>query len=133
MNVMTKDFTILVADPNLNVRQFLARELMGSGYHVVSVENYTEIFRRITEGNPPDLIIFDLNIPHTNGFDALQRINRLHPPIPTIIYSYLAEYEKHPEIRKAQAFIQKEDDPVALFSAVDEIFREHHAASAASG
>jgi CheY-like chemotaxis protein len=132
-HVMAKDVTILIADPNLNVRQFLARELTGSGYHVVTAGNYKEIFRYITEGKPPDLIIFDLNMPHTNGFDALRRLNSLIPPIPTIIYSYLTEYEKHPEIRKAEAFVQKEDDPMMLFSAVDDVIRKHHAASPPPG
>lgn len=129
---MANDVTILVADPNINVRQFLARELMGSGYQVVSAENYKELFQHITGATPPDLIIFDLKLPHTNGFDALRRINNLMPPIPTIIYSYLVEYEKHPEIRKAEAFVQKEDDPVMLFSVVEEVLRKHRAVSRSS-
>lgn len=126
---MGKDFTILVADPNPNVRQFLARELTGSGYHVVTAENYKELFQYITGATPPDLIIFDLNLPHTNGFDALRRINCLMPPIPTIIYSYLAEYEKHPESRKVEAFVQKEDDPNILFSAVEDALEKYYADS----
>jgi CheY-like chemotaxis protein len=126
---MEKDFTILVADPNPNVRQFLARELMGSGYQVVTAENYQGLFRYITGATPPDLIIFDLNLPHTNGFDALRRINCLMPPIPTIIYSYLAEYEKHPETRKVDAFVQKEDDPDILFSAVEDALEKYYADS----
>lgn len=128
---MGKDFTILVADPNPNVRQFLARELTGSGYHVVTAENYKEFFQYIMGATPPDLIIFDLNLPHANGFDVLRRINSLRPPIPTIIYSYLAEYEKHPETRKVDAFVQKEDDPNILFSAVDDVLQKYYADSRA--
>ena len=128
---MGKSFKILVADPNPNVRQCLARELTGSGYHVVTAENYKGLFQYITGAMPPDLIIFDLNLPHTNGFKALRRINSLRPPIPTIIYSYLAEYEEHLETRKVAAFVQKEDDPVILFSAIDDVLRKRSTVSRA--
>ena len=123
---MPKEFKILVADPNPHIRQFLKRELMHSGYYVIEAANYNEIFHRITGAPPPDLIIFDLDLPYISGLDALKRLHNLVPPIPTIIYSDLTEYEGHPDIQKTEAFIEKNDDPSVLFNTVTDVIRKHY-------
>ena len=75
---------------------------------------------------PPNLIIFDLDLPYTSGLDALKRLQDLVPPIPTIIYSDLTEYEGHPDIQKTEAFVEKNDDPARLFDAVNGVIAKHY-------
>jgi CheY-like chemotaxis protein len=123
---MPEDFTILVADHNPHVRQFLKRELMHFGYEVFEATTYNEIFFRITGATPPDLIIFDLDLPYNSGLDALKKLQNLTPPIPTIIYSDLTEYEGHPDIRKTEAFVEKNDDPARLFDAVNGVIQKYY-------
>jgi len=41
---MPAELTILVADPNPHIRQFLKRELMRAGYKVLEATNYNDIF-----------------------------------------------------------------------------------------
>ena len=123
---MPAELTILVADPNPHIRQFLKRELMRAGYKVFEATNYNEIFFRITGATPPNLIIFDLDLPYSSGLDALKRLQDLVPPIPTIIYSDLTEYEGHPDIRKTEAFVEKNDDPARLFDAVNCVIEKHY-------
>jgi two-component system, NtrC family, response regulator AtoC len=123
--IMAEGFKIVVADPNPNVRRFLARELMNSGYRVVTVKDYKNLFRCITGKIPPDLIIIEPNLPKSSGLDALRRINRLNPRIPTIVYSRLVEPDRHSEVRKAEAFIPKRKDPVLLLSSLEVLLQRH--------
>ncbi len=123
---MHMPLTILVADPNAHIRQLLKREFRQAGYEVVEATNYDEIFFRITGMTPPHLIIFDLDLPYHSGLDVLKRLNNLTPPIPTIIYSDLSEFKGHPEIRQADAFVEKNDDPAALFETVDWVIQKHY-------
>lgn len=123
---MSKELKILVADPNPHIRQVLKRELTTSGYNVTEAANYNEIFHCITDSTPPDLIIFDLDLPYVSGLDVLSRLHNLVPPIPTIIYSDLTEYEGHPDIQKTEVFIEKNGDPSVLFDTVEDIIRKHY-------
>jgi DNA-binding response OmpR family regulator len=129
---MPEDFTILVADHNPHIRQFLKRELIRAGYKVFEATTYNEIFFRITGATPPNLIIFDLDLPFNSGLDALKKLQNLIPPIPTIIYSDLTEYEGHPDIRKTEAFVEKNDDPARLFDTVNGVIRKYYQTSKAS-
>jgi len=129
---MPEDFTILVADYNPHIRQFLKRELMRAGYHVCEATTYNNIFFRITGDKPPHLIIFDLDLPYQTGLDALKKLQNLVPPIPTIIYSDLTEYEGHPDIQKTEAFVEKNDDPARLFDAVNGVINKYYHARATS-
>jgi DNA-binding NtrC family response regulator len=126
VSLMSAELTILVADPNPHIRQFLKREFMHAGYKVFEASSYNEIFFRITSGEPPNLIIFDLDLPYNSGLDALKRLQNLVPPIPTIIYSDLTEFEGHPDIRKTEAFVEKNDDPARLFDAVNGVIAKHY-------
>jgi DNA-binding NtrC family response regulator len=123
---MQTDLTILVADPNPHIRQFLKRELARAGYNVIEATNYSEIFFRITRAAPPNLIIFDLDLPYHSGLEALKRLHDLVPPIPTIIYSDLIEYERHPDIQKTEAFVEKNGDPSRLFDVVNNVIEKHY-------
>lgn len=123
---MPAEITILVADHNPHIRRFLKRELMRVGYKVLEATNYNDIFFCITDAAPPNLIIFDLDLPFNSGLDALKRLQNLLPPIPTIIYSDFIEYEGHPDIQKTEAFVEKNDDPARLFEVVNSVIAKHY-------
>ena len=107
---MSRRYTILIADNNIHVRNFLARELNSPEYEVVSAANHMQLFARIFGKHTPDLIVFDMDIPYINSLDILKQIQDITPPIPVIIYTYLVEYETHPLVRKTQGFVQKNGD-----------------------
>lgn len=109
---------IMIADPNPYVRSFLSRELGTAGYQTVEAGACKEIFRHINGGVIPDLVILEPDFPITSGINVLQRIQDLVPPIPQIIYTHLTEYEHHPVVRKAAAFVEKNDDPEELFQTI---------------
>jgi len=115
---MVNTRVILIADPNPHVRSFLSRELGAAGYKTVEAGACNEIFKHIREGLIPALVIIEPDFPIVTGITVLQRIQNLIPPIPQIIYTHLMEYEHHPVVKKAAAFVEKNDDPGDLFQAI---------------
>ena len=60
---MKRIFTILVADKNKNVRDFLHRELAAEGYEVVVAGDGSQILAEIDREDRLDLLVFDLEMP----------------------------------------------------------------------
>ena len=89
---MERKYILLIADSNPHVRRFLARELGGPAYEILEAANHLQLFSKIYGKQTPDLIIIDLDIPYINCLDVLKQIQDITPPIPVIIYTYLAEY-----------------------------------------
>lgn len=112
---------ILIADPNPYVRSFLSRELRVAGYQTVEAGACREFYSLLQGGSPPDLVILELDFPIITGLNMLERIQRFIPPVPQVIYTHLTEYEHHPNVGKAAAFVEKNDDPEALFQAIHQV------------
>jgi DNA-binding NtrC family response regulator len=118
---MSKPVRILIADPNPFVRSFLSRELTAAGYQTAEAGTCREIFNQINTAQPPALLIMELDFPIISGMNVLQRIQNLVPTMPHIIYTHLTEYENCLEAKKADAFVEKNDDPDELFQAIDAV------------
>ncbi len=123
---MQQEFTILVADPYPHVREFITRELNQAGYQVVQAGTAKEVFSQIQAEQTPDLIVFELNMPKNSGFAILDRLSNMVPPIPLIIYSNLTEYENHPDVQWADAFLEKDGDPGVLLNTVSEVIWKNY-------
>ena len=107
---MENKFTILVADRNRHVRDFLRRELMLEGYEVLLAKDGREVLAMIGASSPPHLLILDLEIPFLDGVEILNRLKNLNPPLPVVVYTLLAEHTDHPVVQTAAAFIEKPGD-----------------------
>ncbi len=66
---------ILVVDDDPAIRRALAAELSASGYEVLEAADGAEGFRRFEE-TEPDLVLTDLAMPVTDGFDLVGRVRR---------------------------------------------------------
>ncbi|MGA1864169.1 MAG: response regulator [bacterium] len=64
---------ILVIDDDVSVRKFMAKVLQKEGYKVYIATNGLEGFQNALE-NKPDLIILDVMMPDTNGFELCKKI-----------------------------------------------------------
>jgi CheY-like chemotaxis protein len=119
--MMTRKYTILIADNNIHVRRFLVRELSGPSYEIIQAANHMQLFSRIFGEKTPDLIVFDLNIPYINCLDVLKQLLNITPPIPVIIYSYLSEYKDHPLVKNTQGFVEKDGNISTLQNKISEV------------
>jgi len=81
---MHKTQTILLADDDATIRESLAAVLQAENYVVRLAENGRMAVREFLD-SAPDLILLDLNMPDTNGWQAFEVMARIAPDIPVVI------------------------------------------------
>ena len=79
---------ILVIEDNQPL-SWLLQKILCKKYKVIIMNNGMEACSWLTEGNEPDLVICDINMPLMNGVELLEnfKISGLHKNIPVIILS----------------------------------------------
>jgi CheY-like chemotaxis protein len=79
---------VLVVDDNADLVHFYRRYTMDTRYEIVHVAEGQRVFEKIEEV-PPDLIVLDVMLPDSNGWDLLTQL-RQHPltqHVPVIVCS----------------------------------------------
>ena len=76
---MKKQFKILIADPNSNVREFLRREMTAEGYLVELAENGREVLKWAYHREPADLLILDPDLPDAEESLMLKKLRQRIP------------------------------------------------------
>ncbi|HTD85467.1 MAG TPA: response regulator [Candidatus Binatia bacterium] len=79
-----KKSSILIADDDPAIRHALGAVLQSENYDVRLAEDGRMAVRQFFEG-PPDLILLDLNMPDTDGWQAFEVMARLAPYVPVIV------------------------------------------------
>lgn len=124
---MDQSFTILIADRNRNVREFLKREFSVAGFNIKLAKDGIELFNIINHEPPPDLLICDLEMPFSNGLETLEELQQLRPSLPVIIYTFLTEHAGHQAVSKVSAFLEKTGNDVEnLRKAVGEALKRNY-------
>ena len=102
-----KRFTILIADRNAHVREFLKREMRAEGYHVRLAENGREVLKYAYDIEPLDLLILDPDLPDVDANRLFSRLADRIPALPTVIHSLLSD-DNVPEISPGEmVFVEK--------------------------
>ena len=117
---MPAGFTILIADRNRHVCDFLRRELTAEGYHVEVTKDGRDVLRRIKGEKLPDLLILDLEIPYVGGLVILEGLREHHPELPVVIHTFPTEDASHDVVQSAAAFVEKRGDTNRLKATVRE-------------
>jgi len=104
---MKKDFTILIADRNRHVREFLQREMTSAGYRVLLAENAREVIKQTFHHDPLDLIVVDPDLPDSEDSGMLDDILDRIPALPVIVHTYRSEYGISPKNMNNVVFVEK--------------------------
>jgi len=123
---MNDPFRILITDRNRHVREFLEREFRDAGYQTQVAKDGQEVLALMEAEKPPDLLILDLEMPHGDGLEILQRLQTRLPPLPVVIHAFLAEHSDQAALDKVAALVEKEGDTNCLRSTVMEVLRKHY-------
>lgn len=124
---MADQFTILIADRNPHVREFLRRELTAEGYRVQVARNGREVLRMTDVDDPPELLILDLDMPYVSGLTILEELENRKSPLPVMIHTFRMEYEKHPAVQRAAGFWEKRGDNIdGLKATVTQVLRKYY-------
>lgn len=123
---MNKRFTILIADRNRNIRDFLRREFASEGYEIITARDGGQVVDQIGRDSPPDLIVLDLEIPDADSSEILEKAQTRNPPIPVIIHTFLTEESERDLQKESEIYIEKSGNVDQLKAAVAELLQRFH-------
>jgi DNA-binding NtrC family response regulator len=75
---------ILTIDDETQIREILRQVLVTAGYRVTDVASADEALQ-VVQADPPDLIITDLQLEESDGFDVIAQMKQLRPQTPIIL------------------------------------------------
>jgi DNA-binding NtrC family response regulator len=128
VNSVDKEFKILIADRNRNVRNLLQRELLGEGYQVILAGEDRELIRLLHEENGADLLILDPDLP--SSLQVSELITLLHghkPTLPIVIYTFLNDGLNYRDLPGVALCLEKEEDINHLKEGVTKIINKYYA------
>lgn len=111
---------ILIAEDDRILLRILEKDLAkyGDQFHVVLTRNGREAIRAL-EHMPIDLVVTDIQMPHTNGLVLLAYIHTYHPTIPCIIItSYATSRIRSKVPKRVLRFFQKPFKPEDLAQSI---------------
>ncbi len=96
--------TILITEDDLFTRRFLESYLKNS-YNVAIQQDGLSALTWLQEGNMPDLILADINMPRLNGYEFLKQLrsNVYYKHLPIIILSGIESSKERIECLKMGA------------------------------
>ncbi len=109
---MKKGITILIADRNRHVREFLKREFMADGYRVKLAKNGREVLNCLESQQGVDLLVLDLDLPYVGDLAILDEIRGRIPSLPVVVHTFLPEYTGHSATLNNAALVEKEGNSV---------------------
>jgi len=108
---------ILIVDDKPELRQLLSSYLKNN-FDVIVTSDGVDAFQHLQDGNIPDLIISDIQMPRMDGFELISQLKTsgFFSKIPVIILSSLEESSERVRFLKAGAndFIVKPFNPEEL-------------------
>ena len=87
---MTERSTILIAEDEPEVRNYLRLALRSEAYNVEFVEDGEEVLHYLSnKGMNLSLLLLDILMPRRDGIETLQEVRKFHPHLPVIMMSGL--------------------------------------------
>jgi DNA-binding NtrC family response regulator len=101
------EYTILVADRNSHVREFIKRELAEDGFRVLQAEKGKDVIRMVYQCFSLDLVIIDPDLSDMEETVLLKKIEDRFPPVPVVIHAFDSEETNYFLYLKQAAFVEK--------------------------
>jgi DNA-binding NtrC family response regulator len=100
-------YTILIADRNSRVREFLHREMADEGFKVLQAKKGKEVIKMVYQCSPLDVAILDPDFPDMEEIGLLKKIGARIPPLPVVIHAFDPEETKYLMYLRQTAFVEK--------------------------
>ncbi|HEX8463573.1 MAG TPA: response regulator [Abditibacterium sp.] len=118
---------VLVVEDDPNQRALYEEELSDEGYAILTAGDGREALQ-IAEGQTPDLVVMDVNMPKMDGLDTLARLLEVDRSVPVIIHTAYASYRDSFASWSADAYIVKNSDLTELKNTVKRLLSERQPA-----
>ncbi len=104
---LKREYTILIADRNSNVREFLKREMVKEGFRVIQAEKARDVIKMVYQYYPLDLVLLDPNLTDMEKSVLLKKIASRIPPLPVIVHAFDSDDTDYFSYLKQDAFVEK--------------------------
>ena len=111
---------ILIVEGEEQLRSRYQSELRALGYDVVTAGNSRGAIEKMKH-KPVDLVILDLELPDSSGFDCLQKLMSVHRQVKVVINTACTSYKEDFHSWIADAFLTKSSDMNELKSTIDAV------------
>ena len=112
--------TILVVEDDKNQLLLYEQELSYEGYNIITAKDGLEAIKKVKD-QLPDLIVMDINMPKTDGIEAMGKILSEHKKIPIIINTAYSSYKDDFMSWSANAYVIKSSDLKELKDKIKEV------------
>jgi DNA-binding NtrC family response regulator len=110
---VNRSLTLLIADRNPHVREFLKREMMAEGYQVRLFKSGRELIDAVqAPGAPPDMVILDPDLPDADDRSLVHQIRRIAPGLPVVVHTLQTEMMHQPDAADPVIFVEKKGSSV---------------------
>lgn len=114
---------ILVVDDERHICQLYRSELEDEGYCVSTAHSGKEALD-VVEGNPPDLIVLDIQMPGMDGIETLEKLLGRDKGIPVILNTAYSHYKEDFTTWGADAYVVKSSDTSKLKMEIKRLLQE---------
>lgn len=122
---MEKNFTILIADRNSHVRDFIRREMIEEGCEIKLAENCQEVIKWVYHPESVDLLILDPDLPNIDNLMLKKILNDRIPVLPVVVHSFSSVYPDFLDMYSDIYFVEKSGNSIeALKYVVSKIRKE---------
>ncbi len=123
---MSEKSKILVVDDEDALRTVLSVGLTSKGYNVVSTASDGDEAISELQKETFDLVVLDINMPRTNGFEVLKFIKEKHSNTKVVMLTGLGDLKDAIESKKlgAEGFVGKPCDFVDLLTTIEQVLSE---------
>lgn len=115
---MKKEYIILIADRNPNVRKLLKRELENEGYLIRMAKNSREVLYWSYHHEFADILILDPDLPGFEEFPEIQKLKNRIPPLPIVIHALQSDYSKKFYNSNLLFFVEKSRESIKYLKQV---------------
>ena len=110
IDIVEREKVVVLADDSISVRKFVGRMLEKAGYRVKLASDGLEALEIVSQA-PCDLVITDLEMPRTNGYELMlhlrQSTDTRHIPVMVVTSRAGAKHKERAMKEGASAFMVK--------------------------
>ncbi len=104
---------ILVVDDEIHIGELYKIELEDEGYDVTVVNSGADALK-VVDGDPPDLIVLDVQMPGMDGIETLEKLLGKDKGVPIILNTAYSHYKDDFTTWGADAYVVKSSDTSKL-------------------
>ncbi len=109
---MELKYTLLIADRNPHVRDFLKREMLAAGYRIILADTGRDVVMWTFRHNLLDLLIIDPDLPDAEESDMLKKICSRIPALPVVMHTYAADDTSYRDLSCVSAVVEKKGNSI---------------------